>query len=236
VGSKAEKGTESGVEPVEEMTLGAVARLVSELAPSCGPVRLVAVDGHAGSGKTTLAGRLAALLGGAPVVHMDDLATHEEPFAWTGRLTEQVLGALSGGRAAVHEVYDWNARRFAGTREIPAAPVVLLEGVGAGRAALRPYLALVLWLEVGPDQARRRGLLRDGPELAHFWTGWNREEDAHFAADPTRPYADLLIHQARGGPPGEALGAEGDADGEGDEGDGYTAVPGPAASRRHDTP
>ncbi|MFD0459286.1 NACHT domain-containing protein [Streptomyces violaceoruber] len=28
--------------------------------PSCGPVRLIAVDGHAGSGKSTFAGRLAA--------------------------------------------------------------------------------------------------------------------------------------------------------------------------------
>jgi uridine kinase len=219
----------SPVEPVGEMTLAAVARLVAGLAPSCGPVRLVAVDGHAGSGKTTLAGRLSERLDGAPVVHTDDLATHEEPFAWTGRVAEQVLGPLSGGRSVVHEVYDWSARRFAGQREIPAAPVVLLEGVGAGRAALRPHLALVLWLEVGPDEARRRGLLRDGPDLAHFWTGWTRQEDAHFAADPTRPYADLLISQTSGRTSGRTPGDEGGADG---EAGGYTAVPGPAAARR----
>ena len=45
------------------------------LPPSCGPVRLVGVDGHAGSGKSTFAGQLAEALGGAPVLHLDDIAT-----------------------------------------------------------------------------------------------------------------------------------------------------------------
>jgi uridine kinase len=183
----------------DELTLPRLATLLPTLAPSCGGVRLVAVDGHAGSGKTTLADRLAARLGGAPVVHTDDLATHEEPFGWTGRLANQVLRPLSEGRTARHEVYDWQARRFAGQRSVPVAPVVLLEGVGSGRLDVRPRLALLLWLEVDAPTARRRGLRRDGPELAHFWTGWTRQEDAHFAADPTRPFADLLVHQTADG-------------------------------------
>jgi len=195
---------------MDDLTLPRLAALIPGLAPSCGPVRLVAVDGHAGSGKTTLTARLAERLGGAPVVHTDDLATHEEPFAWTGRLTGQVLGPLSQGRTARHEVYDWTSRRFGGAREVPPDPVVLVEGVGAGREALRPFLALLLWLEVDPVTARQRGLRRDGAELAHFWTGWTREEDAHFSRDPSRPFADLLVHQT---------------------GDGYRAVPGPGTHR-----
>lgn len=203
---------------MDDLTLPRLAALLNGAVASCGPVRLVAVDGHAGSGKSTLAGRLAAELGGAPVVHADDLATHEEPFGWAGRLAEQVLAPLSAGRTARHQVYDWTARRFAGEREIRPAPVVLLEGVGSGRRELRPRLALLLWLEVDPETAHRRGLLRDGPELTHFWTGWNRAEDEHFAADPSRPFADLLVRQtddAEGGylaapgpgdPSGEAVG------------------------------
>jgi len=180
---------------MDDLTLPRLAALLPALTPSCGPVRLIAVDGHAGSGKTTLAGRLAAELGGAPVIHTDDLATHEEPFDWTGAFAEQVLGPFAVGRTARHQVYDWTARRFSGEQEVPAAPVVLAEGVGTGRLALRPYLALLLWLEVDAGTARRRGLRRDGPELAHFWTGWNQQEDAHFGADPSRPFADLLVHQ-----------------------------------------
>ena len=135
------------------------------LPPSCGPVRLVAVDGHAGSGKSTFAGRLAEALGGAPVVHLDDLATHEELFAWTDRLRAQVLEPLAAGRDRPLRRRTTGSRAaFAGERELPPAPVVLLEGVGAGRRALRPHLARLLWMELA-RRARpgRRGRLRDGP-------------------------------------------------------------------------
>ncbi|MET8622650.1 hypothetical protein ABZW30_02610 [Kitasatospora sp. NPDC004669] len=168
------------------------------LPPSCGPVRLVAVDGHAGSGKTTFAGRLAAALDGAPVVHLDDLATHTEPFEWTGRLHEQVLEPLAVGRDAAYRVYDWTLRRFATTAAVPAAPVVLVEGVGAGRRDVRPRLARVIWMELDAVAARRRGEERDGPELAEFWAGWAHAEAAHFAADPSRPYAATRVDGVTG--------------------------------------
>nr|WP_188300512.1 hypothetical protein [Streptomyces sp. CBMA156] len=176
----------------------ALAAELRALPPSCGPVRLVAVDGHAGSGKTTFAGRLAAALGGAPVVHLDDLATHEELFEWTGRLREQVLEPLAAGRDAEYRVYDWTLRRFAGTARVPAAPVVLVEGVGAGRRAVRPRLARVIWMELEAAAARRRGEQRDGPELAGFWAGWARAESAHFAVDPSRPYAATRVDGVTG--------------------------------------
>ncbi|MGK5630907.1 uridine kinase family protein [Streptomyces sp. URMC 123] len=173
-----------------------VRRLAAELRalpPSCGPVRLIAVDGHAGSGKSTFAGRLAAALGGAPVLHLDDIATHDELFAWTGRLRARVLEPLAHGRPARYARYDWVARRFAEEREIPPAPVVLIEGVGAGRRALRPFLARLIWMELDRETAWRRGRDRDGSAQAAFWDGWMRAEREHFAADPSRPFADLLV-------------------------------------------
>ncbi|NDZ89225.1 hypothetical protein G3I23_27350, partial [Streptomyces sp. SID10115] len=66
-----------------------LADILRRLPPSCGPVRLVAVDGHAGSGKSTFAGRLAEALGGAPVLRLDDIASHDRLFDWTRRLREQ---------------------------------------------------------------------------------------------------------------------------------------------------
>ncbi|WP_329577839.1 hypothetical protein OG500_07170 [Kitasatospora sp. NBC_01250] len=190
--------------------LTALADRLRALPPSCGAVRLVAVDGHAGSGKTTFAGRLSEALGGAPVVHLDDLATHQEFFEWTGRLRDWVLTPLAHGAKARFEAYDWGARRFRGAREIAPAPVVLLEGVGAGRRAVRPALAALIWMELPAADARARGLRRDGPELADFWADWSSAENAHFAADPSRPHADLLVDGRTGEPLPPAATAPGD--------------------------
>ncbi|WP_246114134.1 uridine kinase family protein [Streptomyces montanus] len=178
------------------------------LPPSCGPVRLVGVDGHAGSGKTTFAGRLAEALGGAPVLHLDDIRSHEELFAWTGRLLRDVVEPLSRGEAGRYRVYDWEACRFEAARDLPPAPVVLVEGVGAGRRALRPYLACLLWMEVAHDDAWTRGRDRDGSAQSDFWVDWVTAEHRHFADDPSRSFADLLVRQCS---------------------EGYEVLPGPAA-------
>ncbi|MFD0025767.1 uridine kinase [Streptomyces sp. NPDC058382] len=165
------------------------------LPPSCGPVRLIAVDGHAGSGKSTFAARLAAALGGTPVLHLDDLATHAEFFDWTDRFREQVTGPLSIGEPARYERYDWTARRFGPPRTLEPAPVVLVEGVGAGRRALRPFLAHLLWMDLPAEESWERGRRRDGPALTAFWDDWIAAERAHFSADPSRPAADALVRQ-----------------------------------------
>lgn len=174
-------------------TVAGLAQRLRRLDTSCGPARLVGVDGHAGSGKSTFADTLAGALGGAPVVHTDDLATHTEPFGWLGRFRAQVLDPLSHAHTARHDVYDWSAGRFAGTRPLPPAPVVLVEGVGVGRRALRPALACLLWMDVSATDAWRRGRRRDGPELSSFWDGWTAAEVQHFATDPSRPFADVLV-------------------------------------------
>lgn len=186
---------------------GTARRLLS-LPPSCGPVRLVAVDGHAGSGKSTFAGRLADALGSAAVVHLDDLASHQALFAWTDRLGAQVVRPLSRGATARFEVYDWERRAFTGTARVEPAEVVIVEGVGAGRSALRPLLACLLWMDVPEEEAWARGRRRDGAALADFWEGWIRAERRHFGNDPSYPHAHCLVrehldgHQVRPGPAG----------------------------------
>ncbi|WP_030380820.1 MULTISPECIES: uridine kinase family protein [unclassified Streptomyces] len=200
-----------------ELALQQLASSVRQAPPSCGDVRLVAIDGHAGSGKSTCAGRLAGALGGAPVLRLDDVATHEELFDWTERLLREVVAPLRRGQTAHYRPYDWRARRFGPARALPPAPVVLVEGVGAGRRALRPHLARLLWMEVPAEEAWRAGRERDGEEQREFWDGWVRAERRHFARDPSRPFADLLVRRVRGGDP------------DGSDG-GYLVLPGPAGT------
>ncbi|MER5830474.1 hypothetical protein ABT116_06480 [Streptomyces sp. NPDC002130] len=176
-----------------------LAARIRGLSPACGPVRLVGVDGHAGSGKSTFAEQLAAALDGAPVLRLDDVASHDALFDWTGRLLDQVIEPLTHGRTAHYAPYDWRARRFGSPRSLPPAPVILVEGVGAGRRALRPHLALLLWMELPREEAWARGRSRDGEEQREFWDGWVPAERRHFAEDPSRPFADLLVRQRETG-------------------------------------
>ncbi|MEU3854128.1 hypothetical protein [Streptomyces sp. NPDC029554] len=201
--------------PAPGHSLGELAARIRRLPPSCGPVRLVGVDGHAGSGKTTFTGELATALGGAPVLRLDDIASHDALFDWTGRLLEQVIEPLAHGRTAHYSPYDWRARRFGPPRPLPAAPVLFLEGVGAGRRALRPHLALLLWLDLPREEAWARGRSRDGEEQREFWNGWVPAERRHFADDPSRPFADALVRQRE---------------------QGYEVLPGPARTPGPDQP
>ncbi len=149
------------------------------------------------------------------MLHLDDIATHEEFFAWTERLLTEVIEPLHRGETAWYRPYDWNARDFGTARALPAAPVVVVEGVGAGRAALRPHLARLLWMELPDQEAWARGRRRDGPQLDDFWRGWVAEERRHFTEDPSRPFADHLVLQ---GP------------------EGYVVLPGPVGTSGPDHP
>lgn len=176
-----------------------LATRLRRLPPSCGPVRLIGVDGHAGSGKSTFAGALARSLGDAPVLHLDDIASHDELFEWTGRLLTQVIEPFRRGESAHYTPYDWRSRRFGPPLPLPPAAVVLVEGVGAGRRALRPHLARLLWMELPQEDSWTRGRQRDGEEQREFWDRWVQAERRHFTEDPSRPFADLLVRQCEKG-------------------------------------
>jgi hypothetical protein len=202
----------------------ALAALIMDAPPRAGRSRVVAVDGFAGAGKTTLAGSLAdaltELTGVRPaVLHLDDLASHVDFFGWDTLLRRDVLEPLRQGRPGGYAAYDWRARAFGAARiVVPPVPVLLLDGVGAGRAALRPYLTLTVWLDVTRAAATAAGTRRDGPEQAAFWRDWLAAQDAFFAADPVWRHADVLVTRRL------VPGAGGSPERRGTEGDGATHV------------
>lgn len=174
--------------------LRAVARGVL-VAP--GPVRLVAVDGPAGSGKSTFARRLAAALGRAPVIDLDDFFGWTDLESWWPRLETEVVAPLRDGRPAAWGVRDWagDPRGLAtrGRRAAPPWPCVVLDGVSSSRLALAPRLALAVWVQAPPDERLRRGLARDGEALRPEWEAWQAMEGAFFDADATRARAGLVV-------------------------------------------
>ncbi|KAB2343064.1 uridine kinase family protein [Actinomadura rudentiformis] len=171
---------------------GLAARLL-RLPPSCGPVRVVAVDGPSGAGKSTLADALAEALGGAPVVRSDDFRVpwDADPLTWWEPLRVTVLDPLCAGRPARLRRYDWRRDSYGVEEEIPPAPVLIVEGVGA--AWRESPAAYRIWIDAPRDVRRARALARDGAEWAAAWDGWAAREERHFAADRTRGRADLTV-------------------------------------------
>jgi uridine kinase len=175
-----------------------VRALVEQLRASparLGTVRLVCVDGPAGSGKTTYAGRLAAALGpGAAVLHMDDLYAGWTLTGAAARLAAGVLRPLAEGGTGGYHRYDWAARRFAAeATPVPVPEVLVVEGCGSSPAHLDPWTTLRVWVEAPAQLRLVRGLARDGAEHAADWRAWQRTEARWFAADRTRERAQVLV-------------------------------------------
>jgi uridine kinase len=181
-----------------------LAAYVSKLPPRLGDVRLVAVDGPSGAGKTRFAVRLAKALD-APVVHTDDLLDGwADQFTFWNRLEEQVLGPLRRGRPATYRRYLWHRGEFGGPPvHVDPAPVVLIEGVSSARRRVRPELSLAVFVTAPPDLRLTRALARDGDDSVAFRAyleRWRTAEDRHFAEDETVAHADLIVDGAGGVP------------------------------------
>ncbi|WP_062345659.1 uridine kinase family protein [Herbidospora yilanensis] len=170
-------------------TIADLAARIALLEPSCGPSRLVAVDGPGGSGKTTFAGLLSGALNGAPVVHSDDfpIPWDQGPESWFSHLTRDVLQPLQRATKATFLRYDWRTGTYAEQVEVPPATVVIVEGVSVARAECPA--ALRVWVEVAREVRRARVLARDGVEHVDNWATWTAAEDAWFARNPVVPDA-----------------------------------------------
>jgi len=187
------------VEPVSEVTVSRYADLAAMIrsAPArCGQVRLVAIDGPGGAGKSQFADRLTGFLGGAPVVHTDDFASWDEPIDWWHRLEAEVLGPLERGEPIRYRAYDWSLGRRRDWREITARDAVLLEGVSSARRALVGRLSLAIWIETPRAVRLARGIARDGEAMRATWMAWMAEEDAHYTMDRSRDRADVIADGA----------------------------------------
>ncbi|MGH3387017.1 MAG: uridine kinase family protein [Nocardioidaceae bacterium] len=160
-----------------------------------GATRLVCIDGPAGSGKTTLAARLAQLLPGSTVVHMDDVYRGwETDFAEVHRrLADQVVAPLRAGRPARYQRYDWYAGELADWVDLPVPDVLILEGVGSGARSLDAVRSLLVWIEVPEEQRIARGVERDGAAVLPNWRAWMAHEAVEHARQQTRERADLRL-------------------------------------------
>jgi uridine kinase len=165
---------------------------VRERQPACGATTVVAVDGPSGSGKTSLANHLAEVLG-APVLHLEDLYPGWHGLSATPPMVRRILEAVATDRVGTASRWDWIANRPGPPLHVAPTPVLVLDGVGSGAAAIRPFLSLLIWVDAPADVRKERALARDGDTFAPFWDVWAAQEAAHFSADETRRHADVVV-------------------------------------------
>ena len=170
---------------------------------------VIAIDGPSCSGKSILA-TAVALRSGASVLEGDDFYRDTLPSLSTAqreamsdaavvdavidwvRLRDQALVPLRAGEAATFQPYDWDANdgRLAPPRIIPAAEVIIVEGVYAARPELADLIDLAVYLGADPGLRADRYAEReaDDPEWQRFW---ERGERHYFSV--VRPPASFDI-------------------------------------------
>jgi hypothetical protein len=121
---------------------------------------------------------VAAAVPGSVVVHTDDVAWHRSFFGSADLLVDGVLARARRGESVAYRPPAWDARDRQGEIKVPAGcPLLIAEGVGAGRRELAELIDTVVWVQSDIVEAERRGIARDGgtAEAAAFWHEWMAE-------------------------------------------------------------
>jgi len=165
--------------------------------PCSRTVRLVAVDGRAGAGKSTLARALAGACGGASMVRVDDFLYWRDIEGWWPRLEREALRPLLAGSPARFRVRDWAndplGQSLGGQAVVALADVVIIDGVTSSRRAIAAELAMSVWVDAPDGERLRRGLARDGEQRRSLWLEWMALEEEFFGRDGAAARADYRV-------------------------------------------
>ena len=155
---------------------------------------LIAIDGRAGAGKTTLAARFFEELSvdkRVEVIHMDDLYDGWENALDEGltKTLESIVNAHQKKEGFEIDIFNWQSMSFDSKRQINPVDILILEGVGAGQKVVRDAGATLYWLDIDADDGIARVLKRDGNQIASQMKQWQIAQEIHFMRDMTRENA-----------------------------------------------
>lgn len=168
------------------------------------PVYVIALDGRAASGKTTMARQLAEILD-AEIIHMDDFflpmeLRTEKRLATPGgnvhyeRFRKEVLPHLAKPEPFAYRKFECSIKDFNGVRPIGTKPFRIVEGSYSLHPELGDYADLTVFSDVEPEEQLRRIRNRNGEEGAEmFRNRWIPLEEAYFQAYRIVERADIRV-------------------------------------------
>lgn len=159
----------------------------------------LAIDGVAGSGKTTLASRLCGDLKNCQVVHMDDLYEGwNDPLSQrlTAKVIRELLEPFNKQIPIRYQKFDWILNRFDKFEDLKTSNILILEGVGSGQREFRKYLSKTIWVEYDPSQGFDRVIARDGEGIRGEMVNFLLDQNKHFIAELTKNASDYTISGA----------------------------------------
>ena len=139
---------------------------------------------------------MAALPPGLEVVHTDDVAWWHSRFGWDDLLITGIIEPLRLGRSVAYRPPAWDARNRPGGITVSGdAPLVIIEGVGAGRATLSRLVDALIWVQSDLDVTEDRNLA--GVEAGELdlagHAGWMAEEVPFQAYERSWERADVVV-------------------------------------------
>lgn len=174
--------------------------LIAALSDLCKdvPQPIIAIDGPAGAGKTTLAHDIALALArrySITEIHMDDLYDGWEK-ALSPQLTDVLKDLVCAHKASTPisiSMYNWNVGNFSPATLLKESELLILEGVGSGQLAIRDSLSVLIWIDIEDLQGMTRVLERDGLAIETQMHKWLVTQKQHFASQGTQNAADFVL-------------------------------------------
>jgi uridine kinase len=174
--------------------------LIAALSDLCknSPAPVIAIDGPAGAGKTTLAQNLYLALSldrSVRVIHMDDLYDGWDN-ALGPQLTETLEYIVQSHRAHKNftlSFYDWNSGQSHPAQQFAPVDLLILEGVGSGQLAIRDCLSALIWIDIDAHDGMARVIERDGQRVASPMQNWLASQEQHFLKEGTQNAADFIL-------------------------------------------
>ena len=159
---------------------------------------VIAIDGPAGAGKTTLAHEIFLALSPkmtVSVIHMDDLYD-----GWDNALTSDLTKILQylltqhqRQEPAQISRYNWVNSSFDEPEELKVADLLIFEGVGSADQSIQDALSALIWMDIDPEVGVARVIERDGVSVTNEMKKWLGTQQQYFSQHSTREKADFIL-------------------------------------------